>query len=79
MDQTGYHDGMFRSVHDGSYIRKDAPRICSVAFVLQCSSSGQQAQGTLVEESDSAENYHAEALGAIAGFLSIRTDTRRAF
>ena len=71
--------GTLRFVHDGSYMRKVAPKICSAAFVLSCSSTGMRARGTLVEYSDSADNYRAEALGAAADLLILRAATPRQF
>jgi len=38
-----------------------------------------QATGTLVEKSDSADNYRAEALGLAAGLLVIKAATERQF
>ena len=71
--------GSLQFCHDGSYMRKVAPRLCSAAFVLQCTETGHQARGTIVEESDDADNYRAEALGAVAGMLVIRAATQRSF
>ena len=64
-------------VHDGSYMRQIAPKLCSAAFVLSCSRTGLQASGTLVERCDSADNYRAEALGAMAGLLVIKAATTK--
>ena len=64
-------------VHDGSYMRQVAPKLCSAAFVLSCSRTGFQASGTLVERCDSADNYRAEALGAAAGLLVIKAATSK--
>ena len=72
-------NGTLRFVHDGSYMKKVAPKICSAAFILSCSSTGMRATGTLVEHSDSADNYRAEALGAAAGLLVLRAATSRQF
>ena len=49
------------------------------AFIITCISTGQKATGTLVEKSDFAENYGAEALGAIGGLLILRAATKRVF
>ncbi len=71
--------GMICFVHDGSYMQKVAPKLCSIGFVLSCSRSGIQATGTLVEYNDSADNYRAEALGSAAGLLVIKAATTRQF
>ena len=71
--------GTLTFVHDGSYMRQVAPKLCSAGFVLSCSRSGMQATGTLVEYNDSANNYRAEALGAAAGLLVIKAATERCF
>ncbi len=66
-------------VHDGSYMRKVAPKLCSVGLVLSCLRTGMQATGTLVEYNDSDNNYCAEALGLAVVFLVIKAMTERMF
>ena len=65
-----------RMVHDGSYMCKVDPSICSAAFIIMCISTGHKATGTLVERSDFADNYQAKALGAIGGLLILRAATK---
>ena len=64
--------GSLQLVHDGSYMAKIDPKICSAAFILKCKMTGNSAVGSLVEKSDEADNYRAEALGSLAGLLVIR-------
>ena len=71
--------GTLSFVHDGSYMRKVAPKLCSTGFVLSCSRTGMQATGTLVEKSNAADNYRAEALGAVAGLLVIKAATTKSY
>jgi hypothetical protein len=68
--------GDLKLVHDGSYMQKLNPNICSAAFILKCNRTGKEAIGTLVEESKEADNYRAEALGAIGGILVIMAATQ---
>ena len=71
--------GTIELVHDGSYMQKVDPKICSAAFVIRCTKTNKQASGTLVERSDFADNYRAEALGALAGLLVLREVTTHTF
>ena len=69
--------GTLRMMHDGSYMSKVDPSICSAAFVITCISTGQKAMGTVVERNDFADNYRAEVLGAIGGLLILRAAIKR--
>ena len=66
-------------LHDGSYMCKVAPKLCLTSFILSCSCSRNQATGTLVKYSDSADNYHVEALGAATSLLVIKVLTDQKF
>lgn len=68
-------EGTIQFVHDGSYIRKVATKVCSAAFIIRCSRTHQQASGTLVEKCNEADNYRAEALGSVAGLLVLKVTT----
>ena len=69
--------GSLLLVHDGSYMQKVDPDVCSAAFKLVCTRSGKMASGSIVERSDQADNYRAEGLGALAGLLVIYAGTGR--
>ena len=68
----GAMKGTLRMVHDGSYMCKVDPSICSAAFIIMCISTGHKATGTHVERSDFTDNFRAEALGTIGGLLILR-------
>ena len=59
--------------------RRLTPKICPAALVIRCTKTNKQASGTLVEQSDFANNYRAKALGALAGLLVLRAATTRTF
>jgi len=63
-------------VHDGSYMREVCPNVCSAAYMLYCTDTGNQAKGTVVEWSDSADNYRGEILGGIMAQLVLRAASR---
>ena len=58
-------------VHDGSYMEKVDPTICSAAFIMKCLDLGNIAEGSLIEKTEAADNYRAKALAAIVGGLSL--------
>ena len=70
--RRGAMRGTLRMVHDGSYMSKVNPTICSDAFIITCMSTSQKAMGAIVERSDFADNSRAEGLGAIGGLLILR-------
>merc|ERR1712086_367039 len=71
--------GTIQLVHDGSYMQKVDPPVCSAAFTIVCTASGHSASGTVAERSDNADNYRAEALGAMCGLLALRAASQRAY
>ena len=46
-------------------------------FVLVCTRMATKATGTLVKKSDSTDNYHAKALGAVTVLLVIKAATSK--
>ena len=69
--------GTLLLIHDGSYMQKLDPTICSAAYKLTCTTTGKSAVGSIVEQSDHADNYRAEGLGALAGLLVLYAGTGR--
>ena len=68
--------------HDGSYMSKVAPDVCSAAVVLHCKLCKKYASVTWVEKTTKkgADNYRAEILGGIAAQLIVKaalTNRRR--
>ena len=64
-------------VHDGSYMPKVAPNICSAAVTLVCEQTGNTAECSVAESYPEADNYWVEALGSLIGLLLIRAATIR--
>ena len=62
-------------VHDGSYMQKVDPYICSAALQIRCRRTNKKATCTLVERSVNADNYRGEALGAMAALLILKAAT----
>ena len=62
-------------VHDGSYMQKVDPYVCSAALRIKCRKTGKTATCTLVERSVHADNYRGEALGAMAALLILKAAT----
>ena len=60
-------------------MQKVDPTVCSAAFTIVCTASGHSARGTVAERSDNADNYRAEALGAMCGLLVHRAASQRAY
>jgi hypothetical protein len=46
--------------------------MCSGAFILHCTETGNEMKGCFVDESDNADNYRGELLGALGPLLLIR-------
>ena len=59
---SGLMQGTLICVHDGSYMPKIDPNICSAAFIIKCTATGKIAKGSIVELSKDANNYRAEDL-----------------
>ena len=51
---------------DGSYMRKIAPDVCGVGWVVEFSESGERLEGCFYEILDEANAYRAEQLGLTA-------------
>jgi hypothetical protein len=49
--------GSLDIVHDGSYMKKVTPKVCSMALLMRCRVTSQELTCTWVELSDSADNY----------------------
>ena len=75
--RLGLMHGSLICVHDGSYMPKIDPHICSAAFIIKCTATGKIAKGSIVERSDDANNYRAEALGSMMLLLVLRAATAR--
>lgn len=73
--QRGAALGTLILSHDGSYMQQVDPTVCSAAFKLVCTHSRCCAVGSIVEQSENADNYRAEALGSLAGLLVIHAGT----
>ena len=59
-------------VSDGSYMPKVDKHVCSAGFMIACTTSKCKAKGTVVERSDSADNYRGELLGGLMVQLVLR-------
>ena len=75
--RRGLTTGTIRAASDGSYMPAVDPKVCSAAVVIECTATGQRASLTLVERSEDADNYRAEALGSVALLLILRAATSR--
>ena len=64
--------GTLDIVHDGSYMKKVSPLVCSMALLMICRATGQELRCTWVEFSSSADNYRAELLGAVCCSLLLK-------
>ena len=63
-------------VHDDSYIKEVDPNVCSAAYMIYCTLTCQQAKGTVMERSNSVDNYRAEILGGVMTQLVLRAATQ---
>jgi hypothetical protein len=61
----GLCSGSLLIIHDGSYMQEVSPKICSVAVMIRCTTSGQTCKCTIAKYSESASSYCGEFLGAI--------------
>ena len=50
--REGLPCGSLLLVHDGSYMKKVDPNICSAAYVIRCRTTGNKARGLIVEKAD---------------------------
>ena len=75
--RRGLTTGTIRAASDGSYMPAVDPNVCSAAVIIECTATGQRASLTLVERSEDADNYRAEALGSVALLLILRAATSR--
>ena len=64
--------GSLEIVHDGSYMKKVSPRVCSMALIIRCTYTNQELTCTWAECSVSADNYRAELLGALCCSLLLK-------
>ena len=53
-------------------MKKVDPYLCSAAYVIRCKPAGNKARGSIVERSETADNYRAEFLGAMCILLIIK-------
>ena len=72
---VGLRKGNLVVVHDGSFMPYVSHTICSAAFAIQCTSTGNRAFGTVLENISSADNFHAELLGGLMAALVMKTTT----
>jgi len=72
------HTGSLITCHDGSYMPKLAPDICSAALVVSCSKTKCVGTWTVVEKTtaSTASNYRGEILGAILNGLLLWGECR---
>lgn len=75
--RKGLLRGTIEFIHDGSYMKKVDPRVCSAAYLVRCTRTNLQASGAVVEHSEFADNYRAEALGAMMCLLILRAATTK--
>jgi hypothetical protein len=64
--------GSLDIVHDGSYMKKVSPKVCSMALKMRCRVTGQQLKCSWVEMSHAADNYRGELLGAVCCSLLLK-------
>jgi hypothetical protein len=64
--------GSLEIVHDGSFMKKVSPKVCSMALWMQCWLTQQSLKCTWVELSNSADNYRGELLGAVCCSLILK-------
>ena len=64
--------GSLDIVHDGSFMKKVTPKVCSMALIMRCRITGYQLTCTWTELSNSADNYRAELLGAVCCSLILK-------
>ena len=75
--RRGLDSGSLVIGHDGSYMPMVTTSVCSAAFMIYCRTTKQVCKGTVVEYTESADNYRGEALGAIMIQLVLHAATRR--
>ncbi len=64
------------AVTDGSYIREHYPKLCSAAFILECTQGGGRITGALPEALIDANAFQGELLGLMAvHLLSLMVNT----
>ena len=59
-------------ISDGSYMQEVSQEVCSAAVLIKCRYTVMEVVGTIVEESDSADNYWGEILRATMTQLVLR-------
>jgi hypothetical protein len=64
--------GALDIVHDGSYMKKVSPKVCSMALWMRCRLTQQSLKCSWVELSNSADNYRGELLGAVCCSLILK-------
>jgi hypothetical protein len=62
-------------VHDGSFMKKVTPKVCSMALLMRCRLTGHELTCTWAEMSNSADNYRGELLGALCCSLILKAVT----
>jgi hypothetical protein len=63
---TAILDSTLLAVADGSYIMDQYPKLCFVAFILECSQGCGRLIGSFLEASEAANAYCEELLGLMA-------------
>ena len=63
--------------HDGSYMPEVSKEVCSAGFMIYCKVTKQQAKGSVVESSSSADNYRGEVLGCMMVQLLLRASLQQ--
>ena len=51
--------------HNCSYMVDVDPTLCSVAFIIRCTATVNEASGSVVEITEDADNYRVEILGGM--------------
>jgi hypothetical protein len=63
--REGLLQGTISIAHDGSFTQEELVDLCSAAVIIFCSTSDQWAKVSVVECSNSGDNFRGEILGAV--------------
>merc|ERR1712115_204497 len=69
---NGLTKGTLIMVHDGSYNENLDPDKCSAAYIVMYRRTKYKMKGTVVDQSDRANNYRAKLLGALCCLLIVK-------
>ena len=70
------HDGSLMAVTDGSYIHKLYPKLCSTAFVIECTIGRRQIVESFLKRLNVANAYQGELLGLMTVHLLLLSVNR---